>query len=78
MSASDVHYYYLKTNARGDVPSRYRSLEDAMSAMSEMIQLHRDRGFRLRRHPDGKRTCQHPDGTFVRLWVEDERGDVVS
>jgi hypothetical protein len=78
MPASDVHYYYLKTNATGDEPLRYLSLEDAMSAMSNMIQLQRERGFRMRRHPDGKRTLAHLDGTFVRLWVEDEHGNVMS
>jgi hypothetical protein len=78
VTASDVNYYYLKTNAPGAEPLRCLSLEEAMSAMSALIQLQRELGFRLRRHPDGKRTLAHPDGTFVRLWVEDEHGDVVS
>jgi hypothetical protein len=78
MTDSDVTYYYLKTNAPSAEPLRYLSLEAAMSAMSDLIQLHRERGFRMRRHPDGKRTLAHPDGTFVRLWVEDGGGDVAS
>jgi hypothetical protein len=78
MTPSEVNYYYLKTNVPGAEPARYLSLEEAMSAMSDLVQLYRERGSRMRRHPDGKRTCQHPDGTFVRLWVEDERGDVLS
>jgi hypothetical protein len=78
MPAPDVHCYYLKTNAPGHKPLRYPSLDEAMSAMSDLIQLHRGRGFRLRRHPDGKRTLAHLDGTFVRVWVEDEHANVVS
>ena len=78
MTVSGVTYYYLKTNAPSAEPLGYLSLEAAMSAMSDLIQIQRERGFRMRRHPDGKRTLAHPDGTFVRLWVEDEGGDVVS
>jgi hypothetical protein len=78
MTDSDVNYYYLRTDAPGAEPRRYLSLDGAMSAMSDIIQFQRERGFNMRRHPDGKRTCQHPDGRIVQLWVEDERGDVVS
>jgi hypothetical protein len=78
MTASVVNYYYLKTNAPGAEPARYPSLEGAMSAMSELIQLQREGGFNMRRDPDGRRTCRHSDGRIVQLWVEDERGDVVS
>jgi hypothetical protein len=78
MTASDATCYYLKTNTRGAEPLRYLSLPGAMSAMSALIQLQRERGFYMRRQPDGKRICKHPDGRIVQLWVEDDRGDVVS
>jgi hypothetical protein len=49
-----------------------------MSAMSALIQLQRERGFSIGRHPDGKRVCQHADGRIVQLWVEDARGGMAS
>jgi hypothetical protein len=78
MTASDATCYYLKKNSRGAEPLRYLSVVGAMSAMSALIQLERERGFNMRRQPDGKRMCQHPDGRIGQLWVEDDRGDVVS
>jgi hypothetical protein len=78
MTASDATCYYLNTSAPGAEPLRYLSLVGAMSAMSALIQLQRERGFSMRRQPDGKRICQHPDGRIVQLWVQDDRGDVVS
>ena len=77
MSVREVDYYYLRAAAQSE-PRKYASLEEAITAIKDLIHLQRGRGFITTRDADGKNTSRHPDGRSVQFWAENAHGDIVS
>jgi hypothetical protein len=77
MSVREVDYYYLRAAVQSE-PRKFASLEEALTAIKDLIHLQRGRGFITTKDNDGKNTSRHPDGRSVQFWAENARGDIVS
>ena len=69
---------YLKMTGFQTEVRRYESEAQAEIALAEAIELHRNRGFVVKRDADGKHLTIHPDGKAAQIWIENEAGVVVS
>ena len=69
--------FYLRVAAPGSEPRKYFTLEGAIAAMSELVQLQRERGFVTIVDTDARHSSRHPDGRTVQFWAENERGEVI-
>jgi len=78
MAKHKAGYHYLRANVPGSEPRQYLSLEAALAAIEDLLQLQEGRGFITNRESDGKHTSRHPDGRTVQFWAEDGEGIIVS
>lgn len=73
-----MDFHYLKVAAPGSEPRVYPSLEGALDAIKDLVQLQLVRGFITSRDADGRNTSRHSDGRSVQFWAENGRGEIVS
>jgi hypothetical protein len=78
MTTRDDKHHYLRTSLRRGESGKYRSETEAMSAMSDLIELQSGRGFKTTREKTGKYMSKHPDGRSLQFWVESQAGEIVS
>jgi len=78
MTVKDVDYHYLRANVVGGEPRKYSSLVEALTALTDLVQLQHDRGFETIRDATGRHSSRHSDGRFVQFWAENHRGEIVS
>jgi len=78
MAKPKIDFIYLRASAPGSEPRKYATLEGALAALKDLVDLQRGRGFVTTRDADGKHTSRHPDGRAAQFWAETEQGHIVS
>jgi hypothetical protein len=78
MAKQAIDFHYLRASVPGSEPRKYATLEGVLAAVTDLVDLQRDRGFVITRDPSGKHTSRHPDGRAAQFWAEDEQGTIVS
>jgi hypothetical protein len=58
--------------------SEYACFEDAVDALSGLLELQTARGYMTERNPSGRHMSKHPDKPPVMFWIENAKGKVVS
>lgn len=78
MPKQKLDFHYLRASAPGSEPRKYATLQGALAAITDLIDLQRGRGFVTTRAADGKHNSLHPDGRAAQFWAENEQGNIVS
>lgn len=78
MTTRKATVHFLRTNLRRGDSGKYGSASEAMTAMSDLIELQSGRGFKTKREKSGKHMSRHPDGRSLQFWVESQGGEIVS